>query len=50
VEYRFHGKLVKADPRLDAIFKQEWVPRMGDFLKVLVRSEVFLKPEEDQES
>ena len=38
VPFYFHNKLVKADPRLNAIFEQEWIPQMKGFMKVLVRS------------
>lgn len=49
VEYRFHNKPVKPNLRVDAIYKQEWLPKMADFLNVLVQSEVDLKPESDNE-
>lgn len=38
IEYRFHNKPVKPNLRVKAIYEQEWVPRMSDFLKVLAES------------
>ena len=47
VPYRFHDMVVKADPRVKAIYEEEWLPQMADFLTVLARSEVFLEVKND---
>lgn len=49
IQYRFHNKPVKPNARVDAIFKQEWLPRMSDFLKILAESEVHLLSQSDHE-
>jgi 2',3'-cyclic-nucleotide 2'-phosphodiesterase (5'-nucleotidase family) len=49
VEYRFHNKPVKPNLKVKAIYEQEWVPKMADFLKVLVESEVDLVTQSNQE-
>ena len=49
VEYRFHNRVVKADLRVNAIYEEEWVPQMADFLTVLARSEVMLVSKGNEE-
>lgn len=50
VDYRFHNKDVKPNLRVKAIYDQEWVPRMADFLKILAESEVYLKSATNNEA
>lgn len=38
VPYRFHNKEVKPNPRVRAVYEQEWLPRMGPFLETVATS------------
>jgi 2',3'-cyclic-nucleotide 2'-phosphodiesterase (5'-nucleotidase family) len=50
VPYRFHNKEVLPHPKVNAIYEQEWLPKMLPFFKNIVQNEIHLMSATDRET